>query len=391
VSKRVLFAYNGRVEKDSNGAYYGNELNDTLVERYLTFGERVDFLVRIKKVTSNDKKSVMPFSHHALTIREVPDFASPVKFMKHIGQVKKNVREAVTDCDVVIARLPSFIGGLAIKQAVKLNKPYFVEVVGCPWDALWNHSTLGKLYAPFSYYALKQQVLKAPFVLYVTNEFLQKRYPTKGETVGITDTVLGSHSDDTLQKRLKKIEQIYDLNKPLLLGTAAGYDVRFKGQEYVIKSLNRLYERGIDCIYRPVGKGTGKRLQKIADSEGLSDKVQLIGQLKHSDVFNYLDQIDIYVQPSLQEGLPRAVVEAMSRGCVVIGSDTGGIPELLNESMIFKKGSVKELIEIIVSLDKQQMKKEAIRNFEFAKQFSKELMDKRRDEFYKKFIDEFQL
>ena len=43
--KNVLFAYNGRVEKDSYGKYYGNELNDRLVERYQVFGNDISFLL----------------------------------------------------------------------------------------------------------------------------------------------------------------------------------------------------------------------------------------------------------------------------------------------------------------------------------------------------------
>jgi glycosyltransferase involved in cell wall biosynthesis len=42
-----------------------------------------------------------------------------------------------------------------------------------------------------------------------------------------------------------------------------------------------------------------------------------------------LDSADLFVQPSRTEGLPRALVEAMARGLPAIGSDVGGIPELL--------------------------------------------------------------
>src|SRR5690606_32595294 len=45
----------------------------------------------------------------------------------------------VSQHSAVIARLPSRLGSLFIKEAIKQNKPYAVEVVGCPWDALWNY------------------------------------------------------------------------------------------------------------------------------------------------------------------------------------------------------------------------------------------------------------
>ena len=65
---------------------------------------------------------------------------------------------------------------------------------------------------------------------------------------------------------------------------------------------------------------------------------------------DYYDSIDIYVQPSKQEGLPRAVIEAMSRGCPVLGTDIAGIPELIQERCLFKKGSVKSFINAVERL-----------------------------------------
>ena len=44
-----------------------------------------------------------------------------------------------------------------------------------------------------------------------------------------------------------------------------------------------------------------------------------MGGVPHNKIFQLLDDIDLYIQPSLQEGLPRSVVEAMSRACPIIG------------------------------------------------------------------------
>lgn len=60
--------------------------------------------------------------------------------------------------------------------------------------------------------------------------------------------------------------------------------------------------------------------------------------MPHDKIFEWLDTIDIYIQPSYQEGLCRSVVEAMSRACPVICSDACGERELANEKFIFKRG-----------------------------------------------------
>ena len=69
-----------------------------------------------------------------------------------------------------------------------------MEVVGCPWDAYWNYSLKGKIVAPFATYMMKRRVKSAPFVLYVTNKFLQKRYPTKGKKINCSNVELAEEN-----------------------------------------------------------------------------------------------------------------------------------------------------------------------------------------------------
>ena len=93
--------------------------------------------------------------------------------------------------------------------------------------------------------------------------------------------------------------------------------------------------------------------------------------------------MDIYIQPSLQEGLPRALVEAMSTGIPAIGSNTGGIPELLNEKMIFTPKKTNQLVDIIKNTTKSELKKEARYNYTVATDYKPSKLNSRRTEFYK--------
>lgn len=65
------------------------------------------------------------------------------------------------------------------------------------------------------------------------------------------------------------------------------------------------------------------------------NKVKFLGLLDIEDVNKYLEKIDIYIQPSRTEGLSRALVEAMSRGCFCIASKVGGNPELIEEKYLY--------------------------------------------------------
>lgn len=121
-----------------------------------------------------------------------------------------------------------------------------------------------------------------------------------------------------------------------------------------------------------------------AKKMNILENVIFIGSLSHGEVFKKLKEMDLYIQPSLQEGLPRALIEAMSIGLPAIGSNAGGIPELLNKKMIFKVKKTNQLINIIKLLDNETIKKEAINNYNKSNYFSKNYLEERRMSFYKK-------
>jgi len=157
---------------------------------------------------------------------------------------KNIIYNEVKKADYIVARLPSFIGNLAINAAIKMKKPYLIEVVACQWDALWNYNLKGKIIAPYMYFKTKKLVKDAKYVVYVTNEFLQKRYPTEGKYVNCSDVVLKEFDDNVLMNRLNKINTMKNNNK-IVLGTIAAVDVRYKGQQYVIRALGKLKKQGI--------------------------------------------------------------------------------------------------------------------------------------------------
>ena len=102
-------------------------------------------------------------------------------------------------------------------------------------------------------------------------------------------------------------------------------------------------------------------------------------------MFPWLDEMDLYIQPSLQEGLPRAVMEAMSRGLPALGARTGGIPELLGEEDIFPRKGVDAIARMLPAITPEEMERMAARNFERAKDYQKETLDKRRYALYSAF------
>jgi len=385
---KLLYAHDHKFYKYKDDYYSNGNFSKKVLLRYTNVFEEVKFISRQIIVKDKPKKMTLATTENVEFIK-IPDFSSLKSYYKK-KEAKKIIQNEVMNSDCVIARLPSSIGSIALVYAKKYNIPYLVEVVGCPWDGLWNHSLKGKIIAPCMYFKTKKLVEDAKYVVYVTNEFLQKRYPTKGKYVNCSNVALKEFDDNVLVNRLNKIKNMQK-NSKIVLGTAAAVDVRYKGQQYVIKALGKLKKQGItNYEYQLVGGGDQTYLKSVAEKCDVIEQVKFLGIMSHDKVFEWLDTIDIYVQPSNTEGLPRALIEAMSRGLPAFGSNVGGIPELLESQFIFsnRRKKVDEICNILLSFIKDTMKEQARRNYEEAKKYDKEIIEERRRKFFEKFIEE---
>ncbi|MGN0398090.1 MAG: glycosyltransferase family 4 protein [Candidatus Fimimorpha sp.] len=382
---KALFCYDGPLYKDENGDYYDSILNDQMFQRYFKVADSLELLIRTREIRkSQAEKKMSKLMNPSINVTECPNLSSISGLIRNYRLAKKIIEERIKVADLIFIRVPSVIGNYSVDICEKLGKKYLLEVVGCPWDSYWNYSLKGKLVAPIATQMMKRRVKQAPFVLYVTNNFLQKRYPTCGMNINCSNVELQPATETIIENRITKIEN--DRQK-MIIGTAAGLDVLYKGQQYVIRALGELKKQGYDDIeYQLIGGGTGAYLQKVAEECNVVEQVNIIGQIPHDKVFEWMDSLDIYAQPSRQEGLPRSMIEAMSRGLPCMGARTAGIPELIDDEFIFSnsKTEINEIVNIILRLyrDKDLRKRVAKRNYLEAEGYSRDILVNRRTSFF---------
>ncbi len=314
---------------------------------------------------------------------DVVDEVIPISglFNTLVGKHNKEIRLAISTSNLVIARVPSIVAYRAVEIAKKMQKPVFSVAIGCAWDAYWNHRFPGKLIAPYMYFKMKWCMKKADYALYVTEKFLQKRYPSECKSIGVSDVVVKDFDSYILKRRRDKIEN--GLGKTITLMTSGSVGNKAKGQEFVIKAIPILNNYGFRINYLLAGGDDPSYLKKLANKLHVEDQISFLGMLSTSEVFEKLDVADIYIQPSLQEGLPRAVVEAMSRGCPVIGTKTGGIPELINKEFIVERKSKRGIAAAIIAMwNTKTILNEANYNFSKSQQYKEELLSNKRNEYY---------
>ena len=379
---KVLFVHNGPLYRGPDGQMYGTHFTEAVKERYLLLGEHVTFLMREARIEgSTDGFSAL--SPRKFDFVAVADLMSPVKRILNHRRAMRTIEAAVRQADVVVARIPSLTSRLAVHWARKLGKPYMIECVACNWDALWNYNWKGKLSAPCYFLMQKRVVRDSPYVVYVTEQFLQRRYPTLGESVAISNVELPRAEAGVLEQRLERIEARAVEPRPLLLATVGNVAVRYKAQGDGIRAVAGLRKSGVEVVYHLVGEGNPSRLRRLALRLGVESQVVIHGAMPPSRVFELLNTMDLYLQPSRSEGFPRALIEAMSRGLPALGSRAGGIPELLPQARTFRAGDIRDIARLIAQLRSPELQREdARRNFQRAQDFDWRLLDQKRRAFF---------
>lgn len=380
---KALFVYSGFIYR-CNGRFYTLNLTPSaLYNLYFPYCNELTICERIRDIS--DPKGLTEISEENIHI-SCPDFSpsSISLYLTNTHNYYSYLKAIVKDYDFIIVR-QGLLGNYAARLARKNNIPYIYESVGHTFDSFWNHGILGKIIAIPLTLAVKKNIQKSKYVTYVTEKYLQHIYPTSGKSIGISDVEIIDTSDSIIENRIKKIEGLKPDNR-LKLVTVGGIAIPVKGQRYAIKAIAELKKMGIIMDYYLIGSGSSLGLKDYATSLGVENQVHFLGSIAHDKVFDVLDTMDIYIQPSLQEGLPRAVVEAMSRGLLCLGSNIAGIPELLPKEMLFEKKNVNQIINILLKIDQKTLKAHAVRNFSRSKDFLASSLKQKRDKFYDMFL-----
>ena len=119
-----------------------------------------------------------------------------------------------------------------------------------------------------------------------------------------------------------------------------------KGHRILLPAIERLHARKVFPLAVIVGDGPdAAELREEATSRGLNGAVRFMGL--QEDVLPILRAADLFVLPSLEEGMPGSVLEAMAAGLPVVATRVGGIPEITDErcAILVPPGSVDALAE----------------------------------------------
>ncbi len=367
--------------------------------RFLPYFESITVIGRKKKLRPNETGVLEISSGRNVDHVLLPNIHSPIKCLTKYGRIYKRIKEQVERADAIVIRGPVEFGMMAARAARKCSKPYAVEMCGCAYNKEFSRNNiLSRLYAPIKFKRAQYMVKHANAVIYVTESFLQERYPTQGISAYASNVEIATPPEYVLKSRIERIKSETSVINIGLIGNFGGglkgLDIALQALGIVNKYMLENPDKNLpDFCFKILGQGFAAQWQDLINSNNLDSKIEFCGALSRGkNVLEWLDDIDIYLQPSLHEGLPRSLIEAMSRGCPALASDAGGAGELLSDKFIHECGNTQKLATQIISLmdkginnDNNKRLIAAQNNFDKAKNYTIEELIPRRRDFWESF------
>lgn len=205
----------------------------------------------------------------------------------------------------------------------------------------------------------------------------KSNFKTIVKKIGIPEnsiSVIPNGYDSNLFKPMDKLISRKKLNLPhdrtIILNVANL--VPIKGHRYLIEAIKVVANNRDDILLVIVGDGILKKdLEKLIEKQKLNDHIQLVGAKPHQEIPLWMNACDIFVLPSLSEGTPTVMFEALGCGKPFIGTKVGGIPEIITSEkygLIVEPASSEDLAEKILSA--LNMDWNAAEILQYAKQFT---------------------
>ncbi len=306
-------------------------------------GGAENYVVNISKKFIGKGHEVFILSSHALTEKN-----QDLHFLPESGVPFKIINADFKYSPFTVLRVASFLkkNGFDIIHT-HLSKANFIGALAARIAGIKSVSTAHGLNK-------KSQYKYADYVICVSGAVRENLISQgmKEEKLGIIyngiDINKFNPDAESLQGRK---EDSSDLAKSFNAGIIARLS-REKGVDLFLEAAKLVLVKIPDAKFFIAGAGALKEaLVKKASDLGISDSVYFLGFVGGAGLVSFLNELDAVVFPSLKEGLPLSLLESMAMKKIVIASDAGGMPEVVEDGkngFIVKKGDINSIYQKLI-------------------------------------------
>lgn len=286
-----------------------------------------------------------------------------INFSNNILKNAKELKKIIEENDIKIIHAHdnnASINSYITKKLYKLNIKIVSHIHSCyPW--LKVNSKNKKIDEFFrKKYDYNIACGKLVYDYYTKNS----SYVNKNNTIILSNAIDISEIKEYMFNDTEKIYEEFKIPRNKTILGFVGRLTEAKGIIPFIKEVSKNREKFNDCIFLLVGSGEQKmEVKSLLRNLKLNDLFILTG---HQDnVYKFYPIIDIFFLPSLYEGLPMVILEAMSFKKPIVAMDVGSINELVKNDktgILIEAENYKKFLEGLKELKEQKIKRENLMN-----------------------------
>lgn len=227
----------------------------------------------------------------------------------------EKIKPDIIHCQTIQMGLPCFL----FKKIYK--KPYVV----------WCHGF--DVYFPWKFKKIISKIVlnSAGAVVVLTEDMRNELKKNFKKDILVLPNGVDLEKFKGFSKKILRDKLKIPLDKKVIL--FAGELKKVKGSEYLIEAFKKVSENNSETRLILVGDGSEReKLENIAKKIGIEERINFIGRVSNQGVLEYMAAADIFVLPSLSEGFPLVVLEAMASGLPIVATKVRGISEILKDN-----------------------------------------------------------
>ncbi len=333
-----------------DGRHYSTD--EAFVKFVTSFHPYFEKIIFCDAVRDEEKRQAYTLDSENTEVCPFPNFTL-YSFWKNVvvvfPRIYRIIRESIHKWDIVWLHSPHPVSLIFVYVCRREHIPFFffvrqnlVAYVGCRNRGArrilggWVAAILDGVF----------RLLSRKTLTFAVGREIYNRYRKTGKSVHEVAVSLVSERDIRRTAQMRIVRN----GRPIKL-LSVGRLSREKGIIYLIQAVNDLVANGnIEVILEVVGEGAeGERLRREVTRLGLDECVNFLGYMKYSEaLLSVYRKCDIYILPSLTEGWPQTLFEAMACGVPVIATRVGGIPHLIDHGengLLVNPGSSKEICD----------------------------------------------
>lgn len=260
----------------------------------------------------------------------LPNFSTHMQALRHVFSIRRAFKSEVSNVDVVNCRNTAPFGTMLFLLSRRTRAAFFYHFTSDPW-AILNAGTrykgirglLSRIAYRVAFFAQSMVMRRTySFVNGKHNQTLLTRYAKNTEAI-----VSSTLTDDDFKRRDNQT-----IHTPLRL-LYIGYLKHMKGLDYLVEALAKMRANGINAEVHFVGDGPmADELKTQSKALNVESYCLFHGFVADAPTLHrHIDDCDIFVFPSLSEGSPRVVLEALARSIPMISTPVGSVPDMLTD------------------------------------------------------------